>query len=801
MSSPASPYPFPDELAPPKKKETDEYGLQAARAMYNSKTRIGYGLADDRGYTALTELAQGRQSTENIRRLFGFHDEPRPYGTNTDNGPNAYIDIQVLNLATKYVNKAVAKLQRFKYNIGLSAVDPFSVDEAKDYNSRLQAFYGLRDWFKSFSPGRINMQEMIPEVDIRLLPEYPEELVFNLSINEKIRRIIDGEKTIKLINTTMNDMDQRLRECDWDAVVYGHQHLHCFSDENGMPRVEHINGRYWGSSWVENEDYSKAEYQLFIEFLTANQIKKEGAGKIGEQKMNKILGSNAFPNLAASYGSLPDFITTYDGLKYYPVMRFYFLSNDSVTYVKRTTKEGNKVTDTVPYEYFPKNPDKEAMPASYTSVYGGTWVIDTDVVYNYGRKDIPRTKLVNARLPIISFAPNMKDGRMVSMLAQMVEPLTMINVLHNKVKDTLAKGYNGILEFNLTAFENIALGAGGVNWEPKQAIDFLMQTHIGVTRQTTSPYGQSMGEALKVSPTGITIADYFNSMATYIRFLDDLSGSTIADSNDVPDRLALGALKANIAAGNESLEYLVNAREKMYHQASHMLLLLAQSAKKNKVKIQGMIPALGKYTTEFFEVPDELPYCEYGLMLEREPTPEEWAEFYMDLREAVKEGRLNTSDSTFIRQVNNLKMARQIMANRELINEKKASAIRQEEREFQLKMANAAGQDKLAMEMQLLDKKKRDDLELIKVQAMIDDALLTKELSIKASQQSATDTMKHRIEKEKNIATIIKEATRASAEEYKSNSKSATDLATAGIDARTKEMIAKSKPKPATKSK
>ena len=220
----------------------------------------------------------------------------------------------------------------------------------------------------------------------------------------------------------------------------------------------------------------------------------------------------------------------------------------------------------------------------------------------------------------------------MSLLSQMVEPLTMFNVAWNKVKDVLAKGRLGIMELNLTAFENIALGKGGNQWSAKEAIDFLFQTHVGVSRQQTNPYGQTNGENIRFISTGVALADYFNTMTTCIKIMNELSGATLAETTDLPDRLTSKTMMANVTAGSDAIEYLVNAHKQAYEQVSHMMLLLTQESKRYGTALQGMIPALGKRSVlEHFEVPDDLPYCDYGLSLEREATPEEWAQFYQDI--------------------------------------------------------------------------------------------------------------------------------------------------------------------------
>lgn len=797
--------PFGDEFAPPKVKETPKYGLQCARAMYLSQNRYGYRLFNDiTNYNALMELAQGRQSVEPIYRMLGFFNDAG--ATQSDNQSLAYIDIQVLNLVTKYINRAVAKLQRTgRYNISFTAVDPLSVNEAKEHNAKIQSLYQMRDWFKSM---KLNAQDYFPEMDLSVLPEYPEELLFNLSVNPKIKKIVDAEKTMKLLNNTINDMGQIMRECDWYSAVIGRQHVHCYLDENNIPRAQPINPKFWGGSYVENEDYSKQEYSFFIEFITRNQLKKEAQGMLTKAQLEEILSAHAFPNTAASFGTLPQYYDNYDGLEYIPVMRFYFLSNDNVAWkIWNHQDTGNKMYDQTHYNYFPtenSQKDQKVVQNSWTNVYGGTWVLDSEIVYNYGRKKIPHTNLVNTRLPIVTFAPNMKEGRIVSLCAQMVEPANMINVAWNRMKDILAKGRMGPIELNLTAIDNIALGKGGEKWTEKQAIDFFMQSGgIYVTRQTTSPYGQSMGQMIREMNAGLTIADYMTTITSSINFMNELSGSSVVESSSLPDRLTTGAMKSNIDASNDAIEYLINGHRQVYKETSHMLMLLAQQAKMDKTKIQGMIPALGTSTTEFFEVPDDIAYCDYGLQMQPEPTEEEWIEFYGELIEAVKLGRLNSSDSAFIRQIKDMTMARQVMANREKINEAKAMKIRQADQQFQMQAGVEANKSKLEVEMQLLEKKKQDDIELMQLQAKIDDALMQRKVTLEGEVNKTSEMVKSQIARQQGIDSVLKEAMRSRSEDKKTEAHKEVGLASTqaqnaktAVDAHVKMTVSKNKPQP-----
>lgn len=790
---------FPDEFATPREKVQPSYGLQYFRAAYFANAhyngRIFFGNTE---FDALEELAQGRASEGMMNRLmnqFNFSQNAK----GDEQGSLAWIDAQILPLTAKYVNKAVSKLQRNKYDCQLSAVDLLSIDESKSYAAKIKTIYQLRDFYTTLS---VDPQAFFPDIDLGLLPQYADELIFNYNANPKLKKIIDGEKSLKLIQQ-INDMDQVMREYDWDLVVKGRGHLHCWLDGNNVPRIASINAKYWGGAYVENDDYSKAPYQFFIEFIPRDQFKSEAEDFLTNDQIQKVLTGYAFQN--TQLNATAPYTERFDGLDYIPVMRCYFLSNDNKAYKRWTNKFGNPQQEEVPYTYQAKKRERkeEFVPNKYTSVYGGTWVIDSDVVYNYRRLDMPRTNLVNAKLPIISFAPNQKQGRVVSLTAQMIESIYMINVAWNKIKGVLADGFLGVLELDFTAMEEISLGQGGEKWTSRQVYEHFLKTKRLIKRRNTNPYGQSNGKAIEESASGLQMADYFNTIRQAIVFLDDLTGSAAVESSVVPDRMTTEVMQQNLSAGNESLEYLVNGHVQAYKQASHILLMLLQTAKKNKATIRGMIPALGKYTTEYFEVPDDIAYCEYGLFLERQPSPEEWIELYQELRESVANGHLNSSDSAFIREIDNLKMARQVMANREAINEKKNAQMLQDERKFQMDIAKQTTEGKAQAELAILNQKKNDEMELMQIQARIDAAMMERELMLKGMNEVQIKQIEERIKKQAGIDTIIKEAMRSQSDQAVAREKSKTDLITGAMNSAQKAISdrekAKAKPKPVTK--
>lgn len=775
-------YSFPPEFVNPKDKEDPKYGTLYAKAAYHSDNRLGANIiSSDDEYQSLIELAAGRQSVTNIKKLFGHHRESNPNG----DGPEslAYIDPQVLNLAPKYVNRAVGKMQRRNYDVSLEAIDLLSVNEKADYQAIVRAFYRFKEFSSTMG---VPLQTIFEDLDISSMPEHPDEMLYDINTNPKLKKEIEGELGLQLI-MAMNNFKQKLRQVDWDVVVVGHGHLHLYLDQNSFPRIEHINAKYWGGSYVDNDDFEDQEYAYFLDCITVNQFIREASPFYTQSQLQELVNNHAIRNSSFQSSSARN-NNNYDNLNYIPVMRFYFKSEDNRNYIKRKNQYGSLTFMERSFDYKPTDITKERLENdskliknTYTTIYGGTWIVDSDVCYNYGAKKTPRTNLVEASLPIKTVGTNYKEGRWTSFTSQMVEPLYMINVAWNKIKAILAKEWMGTREIDFNQIENVALGHAGREWKARDVYEFMEMTNTLVKRGVTNPYGQSNGQALSYQNSGVTLADYFTTISTSISLLEQMTGTTLIESANTPDRLGKGVMQESQQTGDLDMEYLYNAHEYLYERTSHQLLLLMQEAKRNKAKIKGFIPALGKIHTGFYEVPDEVAYCDYGMILKRQPTPQEWADFYVDVQIALKNGTIGSADSAFVREIDNLKMARQVLANREAMY--KRQLIKEKQMDIQANMESnmQAIQMKEQADARKIQLEKDAKAELIVLQGKIDQQLQNEKSQQESSIRGFEAQMKQQVEKQKGIDEIMKQGVKNIPEQVKADA----------------SMIAATKPEPA----
>jgi hypothetical protein len=323
-----------------------------------------------------------------------------------------------------------------------------------------------------------------------------------------------------------------------------------------------------------------------------------------------------------------------------------------------------------------------------------------------------------------------------------------------------------------------------------------------IKRGRTNKYDQNVGDGITLNNSGLTLNDYWETLRQSMMILEQMTGTSAIESAQVPDRLTAKGAELGMMSADVDMEYLYNAHEYLYQRASHQLLLLAQESKASGNTIRDFIPALGKVNSGFYDVPEEIAYCEYGMYLTRQPGPQEWADFYTDVAIAVKAGSegspsgITLADSAYLREIDNLKQARQILAIRQQIFARKAG-----EQAAQVQQANnesnaMAAQQRLDMELAKIQAKFQADREL-----MILDGQIKAKMGEQASYYDRMNIqlenqVKTQIAEGNNQAEIIKQAVRNIPEKQKVAQKQNEALMFASVADRANDVKAMEKKEP-----
>lgn len=731
---------FPSEFVEPIEKEKREYGLESAKVMWHSYTSYGahIGYNATKTYNFLTEAAQGRQSLDGLKKHMGFvNDDILREGL-------TYLSLETLPLAPKFINLVQGKLNKIDYDISVDAIDPTSLNQKKQFATSAKAYLNMKSFIETIG---VNASDLFQDINPSALPETQDELDIHMQMNYKNEKALEYELGLMEIHN-VNDWGQIRRELAFNLIVYGLGVVYTYLDINGQEKECIIPPDRFIFSQTNSESFSDLAWGGHIDYLTPSQLIKEmAADGYTEDEIKEAItqygGINNYEKYA-NYGFGQGYYTSLntDNVNYVPVLRYQFLSEDTYKYVETKNKYGNVKQERKSIKFSPvreelplynsDKPTKRLITNTLTNKYGGSWIIGSEITFGYGRKPTPRTpsNKVNAKLDYSAFAPNMQKGRMVSLMAQMIEPLYMANLTWNKIKDILAKERMGILNIDLPRITKIAMTKkSGEPYKEQDILNLFFQSGIGLSSDNTNQHDQSKGTAFSFTSNGLTLTDYMNMLHESITQIRNIIGvNELSDGSTPATNTLNGVMQQSNESTNTALDYLYHAYKHIYHKTSENLLLFKQ-----------------------FNDPDPIPMSEFIVGLNKRPDQVEWEAFYANVQQQVASGMLTTSDQIFLRSVSNLKLAEQIMAARERKRQREA---------LQQKQADIEQQNKAIQEQTILaqeEARKTLDTEWgYKMKYLSADIEGQKEIQVLKNQGVTTAKS---IDKETKIQTTIQQGT------------------------------------------
>lgn len=728
-------------------KSRPDYGLRAVQQMYgtftNSAIGIGYNSID---YIKNMDLALGRPSQfiDNVARFLGY----RQNDMLSNQGINS-IDPQIVNLAPKFINHVHGKLMNFQYEVGVDVIDATSIDEKKQLKAELEAYVKLKDFFSGVG---VQFEQIKKESGIEELPDTMEDVQLIMTNTYKHYEAMRAELELKKVHN-MNDWESIKSKFIWELLVQGQAGVRTYLDEKGNIREEWFPMNRFLCSYSESEDFDKLSHAGFIDYITVDQFFGEARDTLTEEEMFDLIKTYATTNFAMN-SETPSFILPQQGtgnVKYMRIMRFQFIEEDVENYVQFKDKDGNVVIskkkagfkiapeERIKYE----TGEKVHIQASTKTKYGGTWIVGTNKVYDYGiiqQGD-------DVRVDYHVFAPNMRNGRVTSLVAQIREPLEMISVAWTRFKDIMGKGYNGKLELNLDLLADLSLGKGGTapNW--KHALDLFTINDIVLAKGKRNIHDQNVGSAVSILNQGLGAQDFVNAIELGISMIQNICGVNPLTVGDSPKAGTLnGVFEMSNDATTTNLQYLFRAYNSVYKRAS--------------------LAILGYWK----QIPSNMAWeREYDVGVTAATTAQEWAAFYEGLARQIQtpliDGGLKYSDYVRLRNVKNLKQAEFLAIKLCRDNMAKAQAMQQETMQLQAQqnqqaaqIANQAKMEQMQMEVQLFQAKESFlTQEIIKRQEKVNEGLMAGKQIEATTRQNIAETQSRTV--------VLKEAQRSNSDQ------------------------------------
>ena len=711
---------FPDPLASYEKKVSKAYGLKYAKAIFSE-----WGSLDSetslyrrrfREFETSRDYANGTQDTTKYMDILSS------LNPNNGDGSLLNIDWSPVPIIPKFVKIVVNKILSAAPYPQVEAIDPLSRNEKDIEKNKLLV--------------RIENKQMIMEaknsgldvdIDPATLPDTSEEAEIFLETNVKTDAEVAAQIATQM-TLSWNDYDERThRRCVEDLVTCGMAVVKRSNDPNYGISTEYVDPARFIHSFTEDPNLSDVVYAGHIKRMSIAELKRIAGNQFTEEEYEAIAMSvrNKYannPNRFADsrYDSGMD--TYHYGYDEYAieVLDFEFLSVDSMIFEKKESRYGNIGFYFKGREYKPQTNsvyDREPVYMYNSTLYGGTYIIGCDKIFNYGaKKNVPKNvhDLTKTRLSYSAIAVNMRRMIPKSLVSGIRTFADQIQISHLKIQQSVAKAKPDGLIIDIEGLENVQLGMGG-ELQPLQIQDIYEQTGVFYYRSRNPEGGFQNPPVREIGNAIRNIEQLINHYNHYLNMIRDTTGiNEVMDGTTPKGDALVGVRQQAIAAGNNAIYDITNASLVLYRRVCEDIVKCLQILPPKSIIYQAYERAIGKTNMEVISSFRKLPMYNFGVRVVKDMDDTDRAYLEQNIQIALAHKEIDLEDAIAIRQLHDIDQAERLL----VIRRKQRIKMQQEQQmqNIQAQSQANAQASQVASQSKMQEKQMEMQLEMQKIQ-------------------------------------------------------------------------------------
>jgi len=699
---------FPDPLAEQPQKLTKQYGLQYAKAIYSQwgGVEIDGSLYAKRWreFEISRDYANGTQDTSIYKQILTSLDP------NNGDGALLSLDWTPVPIVPKFVKIVTNKILSAKMYPNVEAIDPLSRNEKDIEKNKIKVRVENRDIIEEAKAAGLKVK-----VDPAELPDTPEEVEIFLESNVKTAAEIASQIGINL-TLSWNDFDERIyRRCVEDLVTVGMAVVKRENDPNYGIVTKYVDPAYFVHSYTDDPNFSDIVYAGHIQRLSISELKRIAGDQFTEEEYK-----NMARTVMNRYGNNPNRFdnTSYDnnldrynyGYDEYTVniMDFEFVSVDNVIFEKKTSAYGNIGFYYKGTKYnAPSNSvyDREAIYMQNATLYGGTFIIGTNYIYNYGlKKNVPKNvhDLSRTRMSYSAVATNIRRMIPKSMVSGVIGFADQLQLSHLKIQQAIAKAKPDGLLVDIEGLENVQLGRGG-ELQPLDIQDIYEQTGVFYYR-SKNPEGGFQNPPVRPLDNSIrNINELIALYNHYLRMIRDATGiNEVMDGTSPKGEQLVGVRQQALAAANNALYDITNASLVLYRRVCEDIVKCLQIVPPKSILFQAYENAIGKENMKVLSSFSNLPMYNFGVRVVSDMNEVDRAYLEQNIQVALSQREIDLEDAIAIRQLKDIDQAERLLVVRRKKRIKQQQEIASQNSQMQAQMnqqtAMATSQGKMQEE-------------------------------------------------------------------------------------------------------
>jgi len=778
---------FPDPLADVSKKESQAYGLQYAKAIESQwgKSTEANSLFGRKAtiFEKNRDYANGVQDTNIYKKLL------RSLDPSDGDGSLLNLDYTPVPILPKFVRVVVNKILSRNPYPNLEAVDPLSSSEKNRKKKKIEMQVAAKEQLKRLK----DKAGMVLDIDPDDLPDSEEETEIFLGTNIKTDAEIAAQIATDMTLTWNDFNDSTFRRCVNDLVALGVAVTKRNNDPNEGIKTEYVDPINFIHSYTEDPNFGDLIYAGHVKRISIQELKRLAGHELEEEDFKKIATSvrNKFGNDPAYLNS-----SSYNrklqrnqyGYDEYmvDVLDFEFVSVDCIYFEEKENRFGNVNFFMKGFDYTPKQGsvyERTPHKMEVNTVYGGSYVLGSEVIFNYGRtKNTPKNlqDISKARLSYSVVATNIRGMMPKSMVDSCTGFADMLQLTHLKIQQAIAKAKPDGLIIDIEGLENVQLGKGG-ELQPLDLHDIYEQTGVFYYRSKNPEGGFQNPPVREIGNTIRNINELIGLYNHYLRMIRDATGvNEMMDASTPKGDTLVGVQQQAIAAGNNAIYDITNASMILFKKVCEDIVKCLQIIPMESVLFNIYANAVGKENMEVLSSFRDLPMYNFGVQVVKEMEDKEKSYLEQNIQMSLQQKEIDIEDAIAIRQLKDVNQAERLLVVRrkKRIAQNQQIAMQNSQQQAQIQQASAqatsqAKQQEMQMEAQLkaqemqmqaqldaqMEQMKhqfRKEIELIKAQAILgvrsDDQEFKEKIEVFKENSKDERVKKQAVEQSKLIA-------------------------------------------------
>jgi hypothetical protein len=674
-------YRFPDDNVDPKVKNQKDWCLNFCKAAWTDSeqhlpSNVFYKGSDK--YDRTNNYMLGQQPIDDYKKALRVDE--------SDDTTMFPMDFSILKVVPNRIQVMLGKLKQRTFNIHAQPIDALAKDELDLWFAEKKAMLMMREKLEATNPELLQSPELMLEPGD---PQDMEELEIEVEYGSKRKRSKEAEMAIKFAFFANRVPEVVRPEVLRNIVYHGWGIYRDDLGKDNKPKIRSVDPRRFITNFCRRSDMSDMKFAGEVYEVTFEEFEVMADTKYSQEQREEIIAASV-----RHWGGATT--KTYDGpnsrtdesLKV-KLLDLTWYSTDKMVFEDTVNKYGNPAVVQAPFD---AKGDKYKRK-TVRNIYQGKWVIGTDIIIDYGlmkaQKRSPNN-LFDCSLPYHVFGVDVHEMSTLAFGESLIPLADAIQTAWMKIQSIRNQMIPNGFDIDLDALEDATIGKGGKAMGKKELLDFFFQTGILLSRRKDISERNVNYQAIRYIENnyGKALAEAWNDLFNNVNIVREITGfNELTDASTPNPKTLVPVAKMAYEATNNALYGIMQADRNLLFSVAEASLIRVKQAIKRGGPIDTYVKSLGMGTIEHFQISSSILDREYAIMLTDVPTEEEKAGIMERLAMEEKKGTITSADIIFIKSIDNLKQAEEVLAHRIMKREKMMH-----QREMEKITANHKGQ-------------------------------------------------------------------------------------------------------------